>query len=155
MRFETRVGGWQDDARAAADEAASLTLAQRQLELLRPLEAPVEALRELRHQHLTIGTLPAENVDRVAAALFQVAFVLLPLERRGERTLVAVAVAREDATVLDRALKSAFFEPLDLPHHVQGMPPAALADVETDLGRRTRTRDGARGATPRPRRRGR
>ncbi len=133
MRFETRVGGWQDDAREATDEVAALTLAKRQLELLEPLEAPVEALRELRHQHLTIGTLPAENVDRVAAALFQVAFVLLPLERRGERTLVAVATAREDATVLDRALRSAFFEPLDLPHHVQGLPPAALADVERDL----------------------
>ncbi len=133
VRFETRIGGRQDDVRAAADEVAELTLAKRQLELLQPLEAPVEALRGLRHQYLTIGTLPTENVDRVAAALFQVAFALLPLERRGDRTLVAVATAREDAHVLDRALKSAFFEALDLPHHVRGVPRAALADVEAEL----------------------
>jgi len=133
LRFEARVGGWQDEASAAQAAVTDLTLAARQLELLAPLEAPVEDLRTLRHEHITIGTLPAENVARVAAALFQVPFVLLPLERRGARTLVAAATAAEDAHVLDRALRSAFFEPVELPAHVTGRPPEALATVRADL----------------------
>src|SRR5690606_11288416 len=133
LRFEARVGGWQDEASAAQAAVTDLTLAARQLELLAPLEAPVEDLRTLRHEHITIGTLPAKNVARVAAALFQVPFVLLPLERRGARTLVAAATAAEDAHVLDRALRSAFFEPVELPAHVTGRPPEALATVRADL----------------------
>lgn len=133
LRLEARVGGWQDGAAATTRELAELTLTKRQLELLQPLTAPVEELRGLRHEELAIGTLPAENVERVAAALFQVTFALLPLERRGPRTLVAVATHREDAPVLERALESAFFEPLELPREVRGLPPEALAKVEQDL----------------------
>jgi len=133
LRFETRVASWRERADAVAAEQRSLEAAIRQLELLHPLEAPVEALRRLRHHHLTIGTLPAEHVERVAAALFQVAFVLVPLERRGDRSLVALATAREDAHVLDRALASAFFEPIDLPAGAKGLPDDALAAVQADL----------------------
>jgi V/A-type H+/Na+-transporting ATPase subunit I len=133
LRLETKVGGWQADDEAVRRERVELEAARRQLELLRPLDAPVEDLRRLHHHHLTIGTLPTDNVARVAAALFQVAFVLVPLERLGERSLVAVATAREDGHVLDRALKSAFFEPVELPHGVAGLPPAALARVGDEL----------------------
>jgi len=133
LRFEARVGGWQDEANAARAAVHELTDAARQLELLTPLEAPVEDLRTLRHEHVTIGTLPTENVSRVAAALFQVPFVLLPLERRDARTLVAAATAAEDAHVLNRALRSAFFEPVGLPDHVTGVPPEALATVNEEL----------------------
>ncbi len=134
LRFEARIGGWRDEMETVRGELRELEAAERELELLEPLEAPVEELRKLRHHHLTIGTLPAENVERVAAALFQVAFVLIPLERQGERTLLAVATAREDGHVLDRALASAFFEPVTLPRQVKGPPEEALATVATGLG---------------------
>ncbi|MFN2322617.1 MAG: V-type ATP synthase subunit I [Trueperaceae bacterium] len=130
LRLEARLGTFEDELRSAQDDLEELEGARRQLALLQPLAAPVEDLRRLRHVHLTIGTLPDENVDRVAAALFQIAFALVPLERRGGRTLVAVASAREDAFVLDRALRSAFFEPLELPERVRGLPPEALATAE-------------------------
>jgi V/A-type H+-transporting ATPase subunit I len=135
MRLEGRVAHWRDEMTAAEADVVEYDGARRQLELLAPLAAPVEDLRHLRHVHLTIGTLPDENVERVAAALFQVSFMLLPLERRGGRTLVAVAAARDDAHVLDRALGSAFFEPLELPARVTGLPPEALATVNAELER--------------------
>ena len=133
LRFETRVEGWRERFEGVAAEVAALEEAHGQLEHLRTLEAPVEALRRMRHHHLTIGTLPSEHVERVAAALFQVAFVLVPLERRGERSLVALATAREDAHVLDRALASAFFEPIPLPPGATGMPEEALVAVAAEL----------------------
>jgi V/A-type H+/Na+-transporting ATPase subunit I len=144
--LETRVGLWRDEIREARGAVASLERAERQLERLRSLTAPVEALRALDHLHLTIGTLPSENVPRVAAALFQVAFVLLPLERQDARTLVAVATTHDDGAFLDRALASAFFEPIGLPDSVRGPPAAALPDVERALGR---AREHAQAATRR------
>ena len=130
LRLETRVAGWRDDLEAIERRVRDLEAAERQLALLAPLGVPVDELRSLRHHYVTIGSLPSENVARVAAALFQVSFVLLPLERGLERTLVAAAVADEDGHVLDRALRSAFFEPVHLPSEANGTPKEALAAVE-------------------------
>lgn len=137
LRLETRVGGWQDELAAAEREVRDLTGAKRQLQLLAPLDAPVDELRSLRHHHLSIGSLPSENVERVAAALFQVAFVLVPLQREVDRTLIAAATAREDGHVLDRALRSAFFEPVALPAQASGAPDEALATVDGLLAEAT------------------
>jgi len=135
LRLEERVASWRDDQRAAEADVSAYEAARHQLELLAPLAVPVEDLRRLNHLHLTIGTLPDDNVERVAAALFQISFVLLPLEHRGGRTLVVAAAAREDARVLDRALGSAFFEPVELPTGVTGPPAEALETVNRELER--------------------
>ena len=130
LRLETRVGGWRDDLASAERDLRELEAAVRQVRLLAPLGAPVDELRSLRFHHLSIGTLPNENVERVAAALFQVAFVLIPLQRDADRTLIAAATAREDGHVLDRALRSAFFEPVALPAQASGAPDEAIATLE-------------------------
>jgi V/A-type H+-transporting ATPase subunit I len=135
LRLETRVGGWRDELDSVRAEIEDLEAAERQLTLLTPLEMPVEEMRTLDHVHLTIGTLPKENVDRVAAALFQVAFVLIPLENREDRVLLAAATAREDGHVLDRALSSAFFEAASVPREVRGPPAEALDTVRDELAR--------------------
>lgn len=141
LEIETRTGGWLEDVKEVRDEIEHLATAEHQLGLLQPVEAPLDALRSLSHYSLMIGTLPHENVERVAAALFQATFVLVPLEARGDRTLVTVATAHEDASVLEHALSSAFFEPIDLPPHVEGSPEQALATVRDDLATAHRRRD--------------
>ncbi len=127
---EIRTGDWQ--ARAERNQRAlqSLALTRSQLELLEPLGVAVESLGAFRHHHLVLGTMPAENVSRAAAALFMIAFVLVPIRVRGGRALVVAASARHDADVLDRALRSAFFEPAPLPPDARGRPREALAAVE-------------------------
>jgi V/A-type H+-transporting ATPase subunit I len=70
--------------------------------------------------------MPAENVPRVAEALFQIPFVLIPQQSWKDRALVLAATSTENAAILDRALKSAFFEPITLPSEVLGRPAEAL-----------------------------
>ncbi len=127
---ETRVGSWQ--ARREADRRAlnALALARSQLALLAPLQVPVETLGRLREHHVVVGTMPAENLPRVEAALFSVSFVLAPLRLRAGRALVVAASTHQDAAVLDRALRSAFFEPITLPPDARGHPREALASVD-------------------------
>lgn len=139
LRLETRGGSWIDDLRAAERSVHDLEAARHEVELLLPVHAPVEDLRALRYHHLAVGTLPSENVERVAAALFQVSFVLLPLERSVDRTLIAVATPSEDGPVLDRALRSAFFEPIQLPRQASGRPATALATLDDLLDEARRT----------------
>lgn len=127
---EDRTGEWQARFERNRQALQSLALTRSQLELLAPLGVAVEALGAFRHHHLVLGTMPAENVSRAAAALFMIAFVLVPIRVRGGRALVVAASARHDAEVLDRALRSAFFEPAPLPSDTQGRPQEALATVE-------------------------
>jgi len=134
---EARTGDWQARAERNRRELESLTLTRSQLELLRPLEVPVEALATLKHHHLVLGTLPSENLARVAASLFMIAFVLVPVRVQGNRALVVAASAHHDAPILDRALRSAFFEPAPLPPDARGEPREALESVDLRI-------DGAR-----------
>jgi len=127
---ETRVASWRARAERNRRELESLALTRSQLELLEPLRVPVEALGELRQHHVVVGTMPAENLTRVAEALFTVSFVIAPVQVRAGRALVVAASTRQDAAILDRALRSAFFEPIPLPADAHGHPEEALAALE-------------------------
>jgi V/A-type H+/Na+-transporting ATPase subunit I len=124
--LETRIGSWQKRLEETKQELERLKLGESQVQLLLPLDVPVEELRRLQYQAVTVGTMPAENVPRAAEALFQIPFVLIPLQSRKDRALVLAATSTENAAILDRALKSAFFEPITLPSEAQSRPAEAL-----------------------------
>ena len=58
---------------------------------------PVEDLRGLQYQTVTVGIMPAENVPRVAEALFQIPFILIPLQIQKDRALVLAASSTDNA----------------------------------------------------------
>lgn len=131
--LQQKVRDWQTRRRDIRRKVERLELAVAQLRLLLPLKAPLAELRDLSHQHLVIGSLPSENLPRVSAALFQIAFALIPLSEQNDRTIVLASTSEEQADVLDRALKSAFFEPIELPPEAQGPPEEALPFLEQEL----------------------
>lgn len=128
--LESRVQAWQQRHNRARDELDKLRLAESQVELLSPLDVRIEDLRQLQHQSVTIGIMPSENVPRVAEALFQIPFILIPLQRQKDRTLVLAASSSDNAAILDRALKSAFFEPSAVPAEALGRPQEALQTLK-------------------------
>lgn len=124
--IETRVHAWQQRRQQMEEEAEKLKLGEAQVQLLAPLDVRLEDLRRLEYQTVTVGVMPAENVRRVAEALFQIPFILIPLETHKGRTLVLAACSTEHAAILDRALKSAFFEASSVPPEALGKPEEAL-----------------------------
>ncbi len=132
-RVETAVRAWQKSRRSTEQELEQMKLAGSQLELLLPLDVAVEDLRALEHQKISIGLLPSENVARVAEALFQIDFVLIPLMSQDGRTLVLAASSSDHAAILGRALQSAFFEPIELPAQALGRPAEALKALVSKL----------------------
>lgn len=128
---ESRVQSWQQEMNAAKQRLQRLKLGESQVELLLPLDVRVEDLRGLQYQTITLGIMPAENVSRVAEALFQIPFILIPLQTRKDQALVLAASSTDHAAVLDRALKSAFFEPITVPEEALGRPSEALSALQS------------------------
>ncbi len=131
--LEGRIKGWQQHFDNLRQEREQLELARVQLTLLSPLKMPVEELRDLKQLRLLIGTMPAENLPRLGEALFQIPFVLVPLETEKGRSLLVAATSYEHAAIFERALKSGFFEPIELPAIAQGSPQEALTTLEQQL----------------------
>lgn len=127
--METRVQALQRQLKETKQEWERLKLSESEVQLLLPLDVPVEDLRHLRYQTAAIGIMPSENVPRVAEALFQIPFILIPLQSQKDRTLLLAASSTENAAILERALKSAFFEPIALPPEALGRPAEALQSL--------------------------
>jgi V/A-type H+-transporting ATPase subunit I len=124
--LEARVQSWQSRLEETQKELERLKTGESQVQLLLPLDVPVEDLRRLQYQTVTVGIMPAANVPRVAEALFQIPFILIPLDKQKDRVLVLAGCSIDNAAILDRALKSAFFEPIMLPSEAFGRPHEAL-----------------------------
>jgi V/A-type H+/Na+-transporting ATPase subunit I len=127
--LETKIQSLRRQLQEAEQEWERLKLSESQLQLLLPVDVPVEDLRDLQYQTVTMGIMPSENVPRVAEALFQIPFILIPLQSGKDRTLLLAASSSDNAAVLDRALKSAFFEPVALPPEALGRPAEALPSL--------------------------
>ncbi|MGC9360374.1 MAG: V-type ATP synthase subunit I [Anaerolineae bacterium] len=95
-------------------------LISRSLTILEPLSISLADLRTLEHLHMVAGTIPQENLVRLQASLFRIPYCIIPLYRQESRVLVFAFCAHEHAPILDRALESAFLDPLSLPEEYGG-----------------------------------
>jgi V/A-type H+-transporting ATPase subunit I len=137
-QIEQAVDDLQQRRSAAVQEADRIHLAIEQLRLLAPLDVPVERLVQFERLHLTIGVMPTANLTRLQTSLFRIPFVMIPAFANGARTLVFAATTQENQPILDRALRSAFFEPVPLPASVQGVPAHAIATLEQQAAEQRR-----------------
>lgn len=126
QQAEQAISTWQQHDQQAQANLERLHLLTAQLRLLAPIEIPVEQMTALHDLYLTVGAMPTVNLRRIQTALFRIPFVMIPAFQNGTRTLVFAATIPEHAPILDRALHSAFFEPIPLPADVQGLPAQAL-----------------------------
>jgi V/A-type H+-transporting ATPase subunit I len=131
--LENRIQTWRRQLEEAKRDLERLKLGESQAKLLLPLDVRIEDLRRLQYQTITVGAMPAENVTRVAEALFQIPFTLIPLEVKKDRALVLAASSADNSAILERALKSAFFEPVPLPPEALGRPAEALGALESKV----------------------
>ena len=104
-------------------------LLARSMEILEPLSVSISDLRQLEHLHLVAGSIPAENLARLEASLFRIPYNIIPVFRYRGRVVVFAFCAEEHAAILDRALESAFLDPLSLPQEFGGTAQEVLAQA--------------------------
>jgi V/A-type H+/Na+-transporting ATPase subunit I len=119
----------------AQDRATELYNLLRNLRALAPLGVPLEHVRRLRYVFLTSGLLPARNLPRLRESLTRIASVIVPTGEPGRdgRVLATALCLPEEREVLTRALRSAQFEPIEVPPELVGTPEEGIAQVTAQL----------------------
>ena len=90
------------------------------LQLLETAEIDLNRMRELHYVVWHAGLLPEKNLERLEMSLGEIHHHLISLDHRDKRTVLLAMALKEDDKVLQRALKSAFWDPLVLPEELNG-----------------------------------
>jgi V/A-type H+/Na+-transporting ATPase subunit I len=108
-------------------------LVAKSLEVLEPLSISLSDLRQMQNLHVVAGTIPAENLARLEASLFRIPYTIIPVHNHKRGMLVFAFCSEEHAPILDRALESAFLDPLALPSEYGGTPLEVLEQVNSHV----------------------
>jgi len=124
-----RFQGIRERQRTLEKELSRLQSQRAHLELLRPLQVDIGALRRLERFVIVPGILPRENLDQLELSLQEMPHALLPYRLEHRRVqLVAVALKGDEEELL-KILEAALFQPLELPE-LSGLPEEALKQVD-------------------------
>lgn len=128
----------QAPIRELEEEQRRLAQLQRQvgqLQIIADLNVELEALCNLRYTFVLLGTMPVANLERLQTSLELVPSALVVL-RRGEHLATVVLVGTQrDADILNRAARSAYLNPLNLPGTCRGTPAEAIEAMEVGISR--------------------
>jgi vacuolar-type H+-ATPase subunit I/STV1 len=133
QKAEQSVHDLQERENAAEHAFERANLLVEEMQLLEPMDIPVERLRELEHLHLTVGTIPTEELASLRASLFHISFAIIPALEYDGRVLIFAASTREHSAILDRALASAYFDQLQLPQEASGYPDQVMDELQSRL----------------------
>jgi vacuolar-type H+-ATPase subunit I/STV1 len=106
-----------------------------QLEPVAGIPLDVGALRHPRYLFSMLGIIPVANQERLQTSLARIPFVLLTLRQSGQKAVVWLVGTQRNADILDRAARSAYLNPLDLPDVHQGTPSEVISSLHTAIER--------------------
>lgn len=104
-----------------------------QLEPIADVDADIRSLRSPQYTYSLLGLIPAANVDRLETSLERIPFVLLTLHEDERTAVVWLTGSRSHADIIERAARSAYLNPLNLPETYQGTPAEIIKDVREDI----------------------
>ena len=121
-RIEAEVKQVSDQLATEKKNQEQLESQLHQLEPIADANANVGALRNSTYMHSVLGILPAENVSRLETSLSRVPHAFFTLREDPKKPVVWILGPRSNADVIDRAVKSAYLNPLTLPEEFEGTP---------------------------------
>ncbi|HMD89749.1 MAG TPA: V-type ATPase 116kDa subunit family protein [Anaerolineaceae bacterium] len=105
----------------------------RQLETVADIDLDISTLHNQRFLYITLGTLPAANVERLQSSLLRIPFVFTVLRQDPQKPVVWLAGSQSNADVLERAARSAYLNPLSLPDGYEGTPAEIIKLIHTNI----------------------
>jgi V/A-type H+-transporting ATPase subunit I len=103
------------------------------LQLLEPAKIDLDRLYELRYVTWRAGLIPEENLNKLEQSLVDTHHTLIPVGRKERRAVLLAMSLKKDEEALLRALKSAFWDPLELPPGIHGIIGKALDRKSAEL----------------------
>ena len=139
-KLRERVEQVEGEVRSTSDELSEqrkqveqLETILRQLEPVEEVDIDISSLRDSRYMYSTLGLIPAANMDRMQTSLARVPHVFLTLRSDPSRPVVWLAGPKSNADVLERAARSAYLDPLNLPTDYQGTPEEIIKSLRNTL----------------------
>ena len=128
-RIEVEVKQTSDQLAVERKTLEQLESQLHQLEPIAETNADVGALRKSKYLYSVLGIIPAENVSRLETSLSRVPHSFFTLREDPKRPVVWLLGPRSNADVLERAVKSAYLNPLTLPEEFEGTPAQITASL--------------------------
>jgi V/A-type H+/Na+-transporting ATPase subunit I len=119
-----------------ADDRKKLEQFQNELHQLEPIAQIDLDLGFLDNSHFVysmLGVIPISNLDRLHTSLARIPYVLIPLRKDRQNTVVWLAGSRSNADILDRAARSGYLNPLELPDIHEGSPAKVIDSLNTSI----------------------
>jgi len=133
QQAEARVSALRTQQDKIRRDLEHWELVSKSLQALEPLAISLSDLQHLEHLHVVAGTIPSENLSRLEASLFSIPYQIIPVYHYQNGDLIFAFSSEEHAPILDRALESAFLDPLTLPTEYAGTPQEVLAQVDANM----------------------
>ncbi len=131
--IENEVSGAIEDARNSEKELAKKRELVSRLSLLLPSDIDFDRLSALGFVHASFGILPAENLDRLEESLSDIHHTLVKISSDKKRMVIAAFCLKEKSEVLDRALKSAFFQAIEIPTDITGPVTRVVEGLQKEI----------------------
>jgi V/A-type H+-transporting ATPase subunit I len=130
----------EQNVKKATDQIAAehkrLESAQQIIKELQPiadLDLDISTLRNPHYLYSVIGSMPAENQERLQVSLARVPFVFIPLHQENKHAVVWLAGPRSHTDVLDRAARSAYLNAIALPEDANGKPGQIIQTLQAEI----------------------
>ena len=105
----------------------------RQLEPVADIEVNISALnKQRRFLFSMLGTIPTANMERLQTSLSRIPFVFLPLRQDPHNAVVWLAGTQNNTDILERAARSAYLNPLNLPEDYHGTSAVIIKTLHID-----------------------
>ncbi len=134
-KIEAEVRQVSEKLNSEQKELEQLEKYLHQLEPVAGIDINVNTLKEAHYVSAILGIMPSTNVARLRQSLARIPFVLLTLRQDNRNAVVWVAGARRNADVLERAARSAYLNPLNLPSIYHGTPSEVIEAIHTGIQR--------------------
>ena len=121
-RIDEDVKGVSDQLSGEKKRLELLESQLRQLEPIADVDVEVGALSKSSFMHSILGVVPAANITRLKTSLLRVPHVFFTLREDAQKPVVWILGQKSNSDVLERAAKSAYLNPLNLPEEFNGTP---------------------------------
>ncbi len=104
-----------------------------QVEPIAQLDINLDILRQPQYVFSLLGTMPADRVERLRTSIVRIPFLLISLHQDRRNMTVWLLGTQKDADILQRAARSAYLNPMELPERYQGTPSQIWKTIQEEI----------------------
>ncbi|MHC1741166.1 MAG: V-type ATP synthase subunit I [Anaerolineaceae bacterium] len=131
--IDLRVKGSVDQITLLVKQIEHLKNLLQQIEPLAEVDVDFSQLRDSKYVYSILGMMPPENIDRLKTSVSRIPFVFHTLSKIQQKAVVWVACSRENSEILNRAARSAYFDPINLPDDQKGTPLEIITSLKNEI----------------------